>query len=158
MKAVVQRVSEAAVVVEGREVSRIGPGLLVLLAVVDGDAADEVALLVRKVVDMRIFRGEGGGMDRSVAEENGSLLVVSQFTLAANLRKGRRPDFTRAARPEQAEPLVELFSSLARERGIPAQAGVFGAMMKVSLVNDGPVTMILDTDVLKGSRKSVRHR
>ncbi|MEW6746836.1 MAG: D-aminoacyl-tRNA deacylase [Planctomycetota bacterium] len=153
MRAVVERVSEASVLVDGKEVARIGHGLVVLLAVLTEDALAEAQMMAEKIIGLRIFRGAGGPMDRSVSDEGGSLLVVSQFTLAARLRKGRRPEFTRAARPEHAEPLVEAFIRHVRERGVPVASGVFGAMMQVALVNDGPVTFILDTDALKEPRR-----
>ncbi len=148
MKALVQRVTEAAVEVDGREVSRIGPGLLVLLGVRHEDGPEDVAWLARKLPALRIFTDEGGQMNRSMIETGGSLLVVSQFTLYADTRKGNRPSFIVAARPETASQLYEeLVRQLRAQLGEGRVAtGVFGASMKVRLVNDGPVTIELCSD------------
>ncbi len=146
MRAVIQRVSEAAVAVDGREISRIGGGLLVLLGVADGDAPSDAAWLAGKIAAMRIFGDEEGKMNLSLRDTGGEVLVISQFTLHAATRKGNRPSFIRAARPEIAEPLYEEFRQLiGGETGRPAGGGVFGADMKVSLVNDGPVTLVIDS-------------
>jgi D-tyrosyl-tRNA(Tyr) deacylase len=142
---VVQRVSEAAVRVEGREVSRIGPGLLVLLGVAQGDTEQDLAYLVDKVTGLRVFADEAGHMNRSVLEAGGALLVVSQFTLLGDARKGRRPGFTDAAPPEEANALYRRFVDRARETGLRVEEGVFRATMDVSLVNQGPVTLLLDS-------------
>ncbi len=142
MVALVQRVSRASVSVNGRTVSEIGPGLLILLGVHRTDTAAEADGLARKVSQLRIFRDDEGLMNRSLQECGGEALVVSQFTLYGDSRKGNRPSFVDSARPELAEPLYERFSSvLSTLLGRPVGNGVFGAMMDVSLVNDGPVTL-----------------
>lgn len=142
MKLVVQRVTTASVTVSGELISEIGPGLLVLLGITHDDTA--VDWHVNKVLDLRIFHDEEGKMNRSLLDVGGELLVVSQFTLYGNCEKGRRPSFIEAARPEVAEPLYEAFLARARERlGDRVKAGVFGAEMQVSLLNDGPVTLII---------------
>ena len=148
MKALVQRVTEAAVEVDGREVSRIGPGLLVLLGVRHEDGPEDVAWLARKLPALRIFTDEGGQMNRSMIETGGSLLVVSQFTLYADTRKGNRPSFAAAARPETASQLyAELVRQLRAQLGEGrVSTGIFGAAMKVRLLNDGPVTIELCSD------------
>ena len=130
----------------GQELSgKIGPGLLVLLGVGEGDSEKEAAYLADKIAGLRIFEDEDGKFNRALADVDGAVLVVSQFTLYGDARKGRRPSFTEAARPEQAEPLCDRFVELLRAEGIAVETGVFGAMMAVSLVNDGPVTLLLDT-------------
>ena len=139
MRAVVQRVTEAAVRVEGREVARIGEGLLVLLGVRSGDGPEEADRIAGKLERLRVFADEEGRMNRSVRDIGGELLVVSQFTLYGDARKGNRPSFVRAAPPEQAEPLYERVRA-----ALDAQGGVFGAGMEVSSVNDGPVTLVLE--------------
>jgi D-aminoacyl-tRNA deacylase len=139
MRAVVQRVSSASVTVDGDVVGEIGPGLLVLVGVTHGDGPDQVGTLARKVHELRILPGE-----RSAMEVGAPLLVVSQFTLYADTRKGRRPSWSAAAPGEVAEPLVEAFVAELRRRGATVRTGVFGAHMRVSLVNDGPVTLILE--------------
>lgn len=146
MRAVVQRVSSAAVDVGATRVGAIGPGLLVLLGVGVGDDEEAARRLAQKVASLRIFPDEEGKMSRSVLETGGSILVVSQFTLYGDCRKGRRPNFTRAAPPEPAEALYRSFIAALREEGVPVAEGSFGAMMAVSLVNDGPVTLLLDTE------------
>lgn len=144
MRAVVQRVSSASVTVDGEVVGSIGAGLLVLLGVTHGDGPQQVALLARKVHELRIF-GEPGA-ERSAAELGAPILVVSQFTLYADTRKGRRPSWGAAAPGPVAEPLVEAFTAELRRRGAPAGTGRFGAHMQVALVNDGPVTLILEAE------------
>ena len=146
MRAVVQRVSRAGVVVDGRTVGQIGPGLLVLLGVAGHDRAEEADRLADKIARLRIFENEDGRFDRSVLDVGGAALVVSQFTLIADSRrqKGTRPDFSRAAKREAAEPLYERFCQALRDLGVPVRTGAFGARMQVELVNDGPVTIILD--------------
>jgi D-tyrosyl-tRNA(Tyr) deacylase len=146
VKAVLQRVRRAAVAVDGAEISRIGPGLLVLLGVAAGDGDDDVAWLARKIAGLRVFADGEGKMNRSVVEAGGSLLVVSQFTLFGDCRAGRRPGFSGAAPPEEGRRLYEVFlARVAAVSGVPVRAGLFGAEMLVSLENDGPVTLILDT-------------
>lgn len=145
MRAVVQRVSSAAVSIEGKVVSSIGRGLLILLGVAKDDGPGDARYLADKVASLRIFADESGKMNLSVEEIGGELLVVSQFTLLGDCRKGRRPDFTQSARPEHALPLYQDFIKLLRERGLAVQEGRFGAMMQVSLVNDGPVTLVVES-------------
>ena len=145
MRAVIQRVREASVSVDGREVAAIGPGLLILLGVGHADAAEAARWLAGKVAELRIFEDAEGKMNRSVRETGGAVLVVSQFTLYGDARKGRRPSFSDAAPPDAAVPLLRAFVGDLRERGLPVQEGVFGARMRVHLVNDGPVTILLDT-------------
>jgi D-tyrosyl-tRNA(Tyr) deacylase len=144
MRIVLQRVSRARVTVEGRVTGEIGRGLLLLAGFKDGDAEDALAWMGDKVVGLRIFPDDEGKMNRSVQEVGGGLLVVSQFTLYGDTRKGRRPSFIDAARPEIAIPLYERFVELLRATGLPVSTGEFGAMMDVELVNDGPVTLILE--------------
>ena len=146
MRAVVQRVQHASVVVGGETVSDIGPGLVVLLGVAASDSTSECDRLAAKVARLRIFEDDGGRFDRSLGDVSGEALVVSQFTLVADTRKGSRPSFTDAAAPDLAEPLYERFCEALRELGVPVQTGVFGARMEVSLVNDGPVTVVLDIE------------
>ena len=146
MKAVIQRVRSAAVSVDGAQVGRIGPGLLVLLGVAAGDGPADVTWLARKTAGLRVFADAAGKMNLSVAEICGSLLVVSQFTLLGDCRAGRRPSFCGAAPPEEGRRLYESFlAEAATVSGVPVRAGVFGADMLVALENDGPVTLILDT-------------
>lgn len=149
MRALLQRVSEAAVRVDGEEIARIGPGLLVLIGIADGDCAPQAKALADKTVGLRIFpdfdEPERKPMNRSLLDVGGQLLVVSQFTLAASTDKGRRPGFSTAAKPEIAEPLVAAYVDAARELGARVSTGRFGADMKVALVNDGPVTFVLDS-------------
>jgi D-tyrosyl-tRNA(Tyr) deacylase len=148
MRAVLQRVSEASVTVSGRITGEIGPGFLILLGVEEGDTATDVAWLVGKILPMRVFEDEDGKMNRSILDTGGDALVVSQFTLHARTKKGTRPSFDRAARPEVATPLYERFvAELSAGLGKPIATGEFGAMMKVALVNDGPVTILLDSRV-----------
>jgi D-tyrosyl-tRNA(Tyr) deacylase len=142
MRAVLQRVSRA----RSRPGGSIGPGLLVLLGVADGDTEADAGRLAAKVAKLRIFEDDQGRFDRSLLETGGAALVVSQFTLLADTTKGSRPSFSRAAPPEVAEPLYEHFCSALRNVGVTVQTGVFGARMAVELVNDGPVTIILDVE------------
>ena len=144
MRAVVQRVSRARVTVAGSVTGEIGRGLLLLAGFTDGDTEDALAWMAEKVAGLRIFPDDEGKMNRSVVEAGGALLVVSQFTLYGDTRKGRRPSFVDAARPEIAIPLYERFVELLRGTGLDVATGEFGAMMDVELVNDGPVTLILE--------------
>jgi len=144
VRAVVQRVSSASVRVEGDVVGAIGRGLLVLLGAWRGDTSENATRLAAKIARLRIFPDESGRFDRSLLDVGGDALVVSQFTLLSDTRKGNRPSFTDAARPEQAEPLVEAFAAALRGSGIRVETGEFGAYMQVELVNDGPVTIVLD--------------
>lgn len=146
MRAVVQRVKSAAVTVDKETVGAVGHGLLVFLGVGEGDGDDECRYMARKVAGLRIFADDADRMTRSVKECGGSVLVVSQFTLYGDCRKGRRPNFTRAARPDDAERLYRTFIALLGEEGLLVEEGEFGAMMDVSIVNDGPVTLLLDTE------------
>ena len=148
MRAVVQRVSRAAVRVERKTVGEIGPGLMVLVGVSGADTAESAASLAEKVATLRIFPDEAGKMNRSVGEIGGAVLAVSQFTLFGDVRRGRRPSFIAAAPPEVAEPLYEKFLEALRGYGLHVESGVFRAMMEVELVNDGPVTILIDTDRL----------
>jgi D-tyrosyl-tRNA(Tyr) deacylase len=144
MRAVVQRVSSASVRVEGETVGACGRGLLVLVGVRHEDTSETAARLAAKIARLRIFENEEGRFDRSILDIGGEALVVSQFTLLADTSKGNRPSFTAAARPEQAEPLYEAFSGALRALGVEVATGVFGARMQLELVNDGPVTIVLD--------------
>lgn len=144
MKAVVTRVKEASVTIDGKVTGRIEKGILVLLGVGPEDTEQEAALLADKICGVRFFSDEAGKMNLNLEAVGGSLLVVSQFTLYAQL-KGRRPSFTKAAPPSLAEPLYERFMELCRERGFRVEHGSFGADMKVASINDGPVTLVLDT-------------
>lgn len=145
MRAVVQRVSSARVTVSTRLVGAIGPGLLVLLGIAADDTPAEADWLLDKLLDLRIFENEDGKFDKSLRDIHGELLLVSQFTLLADTHKGRRPSFTAAARPEHAIPLYERAAQRARAQGITVATGEFGAHMAVELVNDGPVTIVLDS-------------
>jgi len=145
VRAVVQRVAEARVLVDGKVRGEIGSGVCVLLGVADGDGAELADRLARKVARLRIFENDEGKFDRSLIDVGGEALVVSQFTLIADSRKGTRPDFSKAARPEAAELLYDRVVQTLRDLGVPVQTGVFGARMQVALVNDGPVTIVLDT-------------
>ena len=145
MRALIQRVSAASVVVDGETVGAIGPGLLILVCAMQGDSEKQADWLARKCVNLRIFADDAGRMNRSVADIGGSALIVSQFTLAAET-KGNRPGFSRAAAPETGERLYSHFSSAVAGHGIPIANGIFGADMKVTLTNDGPVTIWLDTE------------
>jgi D-aminoacyl-tRNA deacylase len=145
MRALIQRVSEAAVVVDSEVTGRIDRGLLVLLGVADSDEASDLDYLARKVPALRVFEDAGGKMNLSVVDVGGSVLVVSQFTLLARMAKGNRPSFVDAARPEKAAPVYEEFVARLRSAGLTVATGIFGATMKVRLVNDGPVTILLDS-------------
>jgi D-tyrosyl-tRNA(Tyr) deacylase len=147
MRAVCQRVTEARVTVDGAATGAIGAGLVVLLGIERNDEPGEARRLARKVAQLRIFEDEGGKFADSLVDTAGAALVVSQFTLIADSRrqKGTRPDFSRAAPKAEAEPLYEAFCAALRENGVPVQTGVFGARMALHLVNDGPVTIVLDT-------------
>ena len=145
MRAVVQRVRSARVLVEGRVAGEIGVGLLVLLGVAQTDTPRDVAFLANKIAGLRVFEDAAARMNLSIADVAGAVLVVSQFTLYGDCRKGRRPSFDAAARPEQAQAAYEAFIAETRRLGVPVASGVFQAHMQVELVNDGPVTLILDT-------------
>jgi D-tyrosyl-tRNA(Tyr) deacylase len=144
VRAVVQRVSEAVVRVDGEVRGAIGAGVVVLLGVAADDEVEQADRLAGKVARLRVFENDDGRFDRSLLDTAGAALVVSQFTLIADTAKGNRPSFTGAAPPEQAEPLYERFCEALRALGVPVESGVFGARMAVSLVNDGPVTIVLD--------------
>ena len=144
MRAVLQRVSRASVTVEGAVAGQIGPGLLILICAMQGDTEAEADKLAAKIVKLRIFKDEAGKMNRSVKDIGGAALVVSQFTLAADLR-GNRPGFSTAAAPDEGKRLYEHFSARIAAEGVPVQNGIFGADMDVSLSNDGPVTIWMDT-------------
>ncbi|RNC64965.1 MAG: D-tyrosyl-tRNA(Tyr) deacylase [Desulfuromonadales bacterium] len=145
MKAVIQRVSEARVVVDGEVVGAIGRGILVLLGVEKGDEERDAAWLTEKIAGLRIFEDEAGKMNLSVREVEGAILAVSQFTLAGNCAKGRRPSFDTAAPPDEGKRLYDRFVELMRENNLPVETGIFQADMKVTLTNDGPVTFILES-------------
>ena len=140
-----QRVSSASVTVDGRVTGRCGRGLVVLVAVAPQDTEAQAAWLARKLAGLRIFPDDDGRMNRSITDVGGDALVVSQFTLYGDCRKGRRPSFVKSAGPELAEPLYERFCALLADAGVPNQQGVFAADMQVELVNDGPVTLVVDT-------------
>jgi len=144
MRILLQRVSEASVTVDGEEVSRIGRGFLLLVGATHTDTEQDVEWLANKVAGLRVFEDAEGKMNLGLTDVGGEALVVSQFTLYGDTSKGRRPAFVDAARPEVAEPLVDRFALLLQEMGIPTKKGVFGAMMQVQLVNDGPVTMMIE--------------
>ncbi len=144
MRAVVQRVSRASVSVDGNIVAAIGPGVVVLVGVTHGDTAEHADWLAQKVAGLRIFEDPAGQMNVGLQEVGGAALVVSQFTLYGDARRGRRPSFTAAAPPEVAEPLVERFAATLAAAGVPVQSGVFGAHMLVEIHNDGPVTILLE--------------
>lgn len=145
MRVVVQRSREASVTVEGEIVGQIEHGLVLLVGITHEDGEKEVEFVADKIANLRIFEDQEGKMNHSVLETDGQILSVSQFTLYGDCRKGRRPNFMAAARPEQAEPLYELFNAKLREKGLLVETGKFGAMMDVRLLNDGPVTLIVES-------------
>ncbi len=144
MRAVVQRVSRASVSVEGKVVGAIGRGVVVLVGVTHGDTTEQAEWLARKIAGLRIFEDDAGKINAGLLDVDGAALVISQFTLYADVRKGRRPGFTDAALPEVAEPLVEHFAQTLRDHSVPVETGVFGAHMLVEIHNDGPVTILLE--------------
>jgi D-tyrosyl-tRNA(Tyr) deacylase len=144
MRVVLQRVTHARVSVEGRVLAEIGPGMVILLGIGPGDGEEQARTLAEKIAHLRIFEDEQGKMNHSLVDTGGQAIVVSQFTLYADTRKGRRPSFTEAALPEIASPLVDRFASLLRAQGITTQTGEFGAHMLVEIANDGPVTIYLE--------------
>ncbi len=144
MRALIQRARQAKVTINGQVVGEIGPGLVIFIGVGRGDSQSQAAWLAEKIVNLRIFEDEAGKMNRSVREIGGAALIVSQFTLYADSQHGRRPSFTEAALPAAAAPLVERFTELMRQQGIPVQQGIFGAEMLVEIHNDGPVTIWLE--------------
>ena len=156
MRAVLQRVTRATVTIDGEAVGAIGPGLVVLVAVAQDDGPEEARRLATKAAELRIFADAEGRFNRSLLETDGEALVVSQFTLLADVRKGRRPSFAAAAAPEQASPLVDAFAGVLRELGVSVETGRFGAHMLVELENDGPVTIVLDTVELDRPRRQKR--
>jgi D-tyrosyl-tRNA(Tyr) deacylase len=162
LRAVIQRVQWARVTVEGELRGEIGPGLAILLGIAKGDDEGRAEKLARKIVDLRVFAdaglrpgsGRDDKMNRSLADVGGEALVISQFTLFADVRKGRRPYFGEAEAPERAELLCNHFAEAVRSGGVPVQTGVFGAMMQVELCNDGPVTLVIDSNDLEGPRRA----
>lgn len=153
MKVVIQRVSNASVEVDGNTVGKIGKGFLLFVGVVNGDTEAEAVLVAEKISKMRIFEDENGKMNLSLNDVGGSILSISQFTLCADCRRGNRPDYMDAAPPKEADGLYRFFNKYLEDKGITVEKGIFGADMKVSLLNDGPVTIILDSNELKKSRK-----
>ncbi len=153
MRIVLQRVTQASVSVDDSVAGAIRHGLLILVGVADGDEQTQAEALARKVAGLRIFADADGRFNESIQDIGGSALVVSQFTLHADVRKGRRPSFTKAARPEVAEPLVDHFAATLRAQGTPVETGVFGAMMSVELTNDGPFTIVIDSADLERPRR-----
>ena len=153
MRLVIQRVSQASVSVDGDEISAIGNGLLILLGIRDGDNEETAQKLADKTAELRIFTDEGGRFNRSLLDVGGEALVVSQFTLYGDTRRGRRPSFNDAAKPSVAEPLVSAYVWALAAHGIRVGKGRFGAHMQVSLLNDGPVTIIIDSDELEAPRR-----
>ena len=152
MKAVIQRVKHASVEVDGKLVGSCNEGFLVLLGVAEGDTEKEAEMLCRKIVNLRIFEDDAGKMNRSLIDIDGEMLVVSQFTLLANYRHGNRPDFLASAKPDEANRLYEYFKTLAQKELRRVESGIFGADMKVELLNDGPVTIVMDSEVLKSKK------
>lgn len=144
MVALLQRVKSSWVTIDGQEVAKIGRGYTILLGVIEGDAKEDITKLVKKILNLRLFPNEKGKMDKNILQVGGQILVVSQFTLAANCKRGNRPDFTQAMPPLLAKELYEDFVAKLKEH-IDVQTGVFGAMMEVGILNDGPVTIILDS-------------
>ena len=155
MKAVLQRVSGASVAVDGKIVGECGAGLMILLGVAKGDTKQDAEVLAEKILKLRIFCDEQRKMNRSVLDTDGEILVISQFTLLANYEHGNRPDYFGSAAPDEANELYEYFVSLIRPRVKHTGTGIFGADMKVSLVNDGPVTIVMDSEVLNKKKGTV---
>ena len=153
MRMVLQRVTQASVTVDDKVAGAIKRGLLILVGVADGDEETQAEALARKVAGLRIFPDADGRFNESIQDIDGSALVVSQFTLHADVRKGRRPSFTGAARPDVAAPLIDRFAETLRAQGIPVETGVFGAMMSVELTNDGPFTIVIDSADLERPRR-----
>lgn len=150
MRTVIQRVAFSEVKVDGETVGKIEKGFMILLGVVEGDTKNEADLLAKKIANMRIFEDENGKMNLSLLDTNGECLVISQFTLCADCKKGNRPSFISSAKPEEANELYEYFIEKLKENGVKkVEHGLFGADMKVSLLNDGPVTVVLDSDIIK---------
>lgn len=149
MKAVIQRVSHASVAVDGQTVGSCREGYLILLGVAEGDTETDAELLAKKIVNLRIFQDENGKMNRSIKDIDGEMLVISQFTLLADYRHGNRPDFLASAKPDEANRLYEYFKELVSREIRRVESGVFGAHMEVSLLNNGPVTIVMDSEVLK---------
>ena len=145
MRLVIQRVLEASVKVDGEELGRVGRGYMVLCGVEDGDTMEDVKYCVEKTVGLRVFEDDAGKMNRSIMDAGGAVLAISQFTLHGDVRRGRRPSFIRAARPETAVPLYDAYCDGLRAAGLQVETGRFGADMKVSLINDGPVTLLIDS-------------
>ncbi|WP_128896561.1 D-aminoacyl-tRNA deacylase [Longirhabdus pacifica] len=145
MKVVLQRCKEGSVTVDGQVVGQIQQGLLLLVGITHEDNEEDIAYLADKIVNLRVFEDESGKMNVSVKQTGGHILSVSQFTLYGDTRKGRRPNFTAAAKPEMAKSLYDTFNDALRERGVHVETGVFGAMMDIAFINDGPVTLILDS-------------
>lgn len=145
MRLVVQRVLESSVAIDGDVVGRIGPGFMVLCGVEDGDTEDDLRYCVKKTVGLRVFEDENGKMNRSIQDVGGEILAISQFTLHGDTRRGNRPSFITAARPELAVPMYDAYCQGLRDAGIHVETGVFQADMKVSLINDGPVTILIDS-------------
>lgn len=145
MRVVVQRVNSASVRVDKKEVGKIGLGLLLLVGVAESDSLNDVEFVANKCSDLRIFQDDEGRMNRSVQEVGGEILAISQFTLLGDTRKGRRPSFIKAARPEKAEEYYNYFNQILQEKGLFVKTGIFGAMMDVELINTGPVTIIVDS-------------
>ncbi len=145
MRVVIQRVSEASVTIEGHISGEINSGFMILLGIEHTDILSDVTWLVRKILGLRVFSDDEGKMNKNIIDTKGSILLISQFTLHASTKKGNRPSFIRAARPEQAIPLYDAFASTLSDEGLKVESGVFGADMKVALINDGPVTIIIDS-------------
>ncbi|AQW97187.1 D-aminoacyl-tRNA deacylase [Elizabethkingia anophelis] len=145
MKVVIQRVSESEVVVENQSVGKIGKGFMLLIGIDENDEKQDADWLVQKILNLRVFGDEGGKMNLSIVDIKGDLLCISQFTLIADYKKGNRPSFIKAAKPDKAIPLFEYFKEEIAKSGLKTESGIFGADMKVSLINDGPVTIVMDS-------------
>lgn len=152
MIAVIQRVKESSVIVDNKTVGRCAQGLMILLGVAEGDCDNDADVLAKKISKLRIFSDEAGKMNLSVLDIGGEALVVSNFTLNANYRKGNRPDYLASAKPEEADRLYQLFTRTLSECGIHTETGIFGADMECRIVNDGPITLVLDSKVLLGTK------